>query len=192
MRVKSKTAKTRPGRHPSPRRILFSFFLLFLYLTNGRLQGVNSRAPNPPDPAKIGVLEGDFSVEDESGGEWTPLRLREKPTLLHFWTTSCAPCRREIRELRKIHRDPRFRDWQILGINLDGKDRPALRRFMAMQQIDWPQILEGGGFHGRLARIFHVSYVPGLFFIEADGTARRLSMDDLHRMGAAIRDQTQP
>ena len=42
-------------------------------------------------------------------------------TILHFWSVDCLPCKRDAQVLQRFHR--KHEDYQIIGINVDGKER---------------------------------------------------------------------
>jgi peroxiredoxin len=50
---------------------------------------------------------------------------RGRPTIYNFWATWCAPCRREIPLLNRLHTEFAGRHLQIVGIAVDFKDDVA-------------------------------------------------------------------
>ncbi|HSW40543.1 MAG TPA: TlpA disulfide reductase family protein [Acidobacteriota bacterium] len=127
-----------------------------------------------------------FSARDLTGASWCSERLRNRVTVIHFWATWCPPCRKEIEHLRNVYHDHRNRDLDIIGINLEVIQRAELNRFLASHRVDWPQINEPGAFQSRLARLFQVTRLPGVFLIDRQGAIRQLHTSDRRAFIAAI------
>ncbi len=131
-------------------------------------------ATEPYERSSLEKAWREFSARDLSGRIWSSRRVNNQVTIIHFWTTYCPSCRKEMENLRRMHRAHRHRGLEIIGVNLEGIARPALSRFLAVHRIDWPQIQEAGGFEGRLARLFQVTRVPSVFIVDRQGGIRPL------------------
>ncbi len=78
-----------------------------------------------------------------TGLDGQPIALAQyqgKPLIVNFWARWCQPCRTEIPELVKLHRDYQSRGLEVLGIALEGKVEPV-RDFAKSYRMDYPVVL---------------------------------------------------
>jgi thiol-disulfide isomerase/thioredoxin len=133
----------------------------------------------PPRPAaaqsrsKAEVVRALLALQetDLDGRSWTHAGLRGRITLVDFWATWCAPCRRELpflKEARERYGD----DFQILGVSLDKFSRGELQAWMAREGVDWPQLHARGSYDDPLSRSFGVDRLPLNFLLDASGRLR--------------------
>jgi thiol-disulfide isomerase/thioredoxin len=133
----------------------------------------------PPPPAaaqsrsKAAVVRALLALQetDLDGRRWTHTALRGRVTLVDFWATWCAPCRRELPYLKKA-RDRYGDDFQILGISLDKFSRGELRAWMRREGVNWPQLHARGGYDDPLSRSFGVDRLPLNFLLDQSGRLR--------------------
>ena len=78
----------------------------------------------------------DLSGRQTSIGDWEGEIL-----IVNFWAPWCAPCRREVPSLIKIHREYAQQGVHVLGIAFDSE--PQVSRFAADYQINYPLFLGG-------------------------------------------------
>lgn len=114
------------------------------------------------------ALDG-LSPRDLEGETWTDERLRGRVVLLDFWASWCAPCLAAIPDLQQLQRltgDGRF---VLLGVALDTGPRRDLVRFVRTREMGWPQLWDGRGFSGKLARRFEVEALPRTVLLDREG-----------------------
>ena len=89
----------------------------------------------------IGEKVPDFTVKDESGKEYSLAQLSEgkKYILIDFWASWCAPCRREIPNLRNL--------------------------YAKYGQLTWPNFLD----ESNIAKLYKVRAIPTMYLVDADG-----------------------
>lgn len=75
------------------------------------------------------------------GGELVLAELRERPLLINFWATWCAPCLRELPLLNQFQRENGARGWQVVGLAVDGPT--PVREFLAKRPLAFPVGLAG-------------------------------------------------
>ncbi len=113
-----------------------------------------------------------FTATDIDGKVWTLEALRGKVALLDFWATWCGPCRREIPGLIELAGAYRPEEFMILGISLDTFERMPLdqfRRWLTENGMTWPQIYEGPGWDGAIARLYGIPAIPFPVLLDAAG-----------------------
>jgi len=101
----------------------------------------------------------DLVLVDLDGNTWTHKSLRGRVSVISFWATWCAPCAREIEELKRIH-ESHTDEILILGVSLDSMDRGSLKRLLAERGISWPQVCDRRGFESPVVRRYEVQVLP--------------------------------
>ena len=66
--------------------------------------------------------------------------FRGKPLIVNFWARWCAPCRKEIPELIRIHDRQAKQGLVVLGIGLEDKAE-SVRDFMKAYEMNYPVLL---------------------------------------------------
>ena len=122
----------------------------------------------PAAPAVASVWNG-FEAVDTAGRRWTAERLAGRVVLIDFWASWCAPCRAQIPTLRRASERFGADGFLVLGVSLDRTDRRRLAGFLRRHGIDWPQIHDGRGFAGAVARRFRVEAVPRTLLVDRAG-----------------------
>lgn len=61
----------------------------------------------------------------------------DKPVVIHFWATWCAPCRQEIPQLNLLSQMYRDQGLTVIGLTLD-EDRELVKLFMKEHKVTYP------------------------------------------------------
>lgn len=112
--------------------------------------------------------------------------LRGKVVLLDFWATWCAPCLAELPRLRRLHEELAPSGLVIVGVSLDAIEPRRFASWTRRNGVQWPQVRDGRGYNGALARTFEIEQLPATILFGPDG---RVAARDLRgeRLEAAIR-----
>ncbi|TET22387.1 MAG: TlpA family protein disulfide reductase [Candidatus Stahlbacteria bacterium] len=109
----------------------------------------------------------DFSAKDLDGKTWSlDSLLGSKLTIISFWSTSCAPCKEELKLLDSLYGVYGDSGISVVGVNIDS--RRTLSRVKPMvksQGWDFTVLLDP---NGDLLRLFKVSPIPHSFYIKPD------------------------
>ncbi len=109
----------------------------------------------------------DFSGKDLDGKTWIlDSLLGKKLTIISFWSTSCAPCKEELKLLDSLYGVYGDSGLSVIGINIDS--RKTLSRVKPMVESygwDFTVLLDP---QGELMRLFKVSPIPHSFYIKPD------------------------
>lgn len=89
--------------------------------------------------------------------------------LVNYWAEWCAPCRREIPELNRLHAEAGDAGVVVLGVNFDGLSGPALTTLMTRMGIRFPVLVADPG--GRWDQA-PPSVLPSTLVIAPDGALR--------------------
>jgi thiol-disulfide isomerase/thioredoxin len=95
--------------------------------------------------------------------------MKGKVVLVDFWATWCGPCVRETPRLKALYSEFHAKGLEIVGISHD-KDRQEFDKYVAEQQIPWPQYF--GGTNNVIAKRFQVYAIPTGVLIDAAGIVR--------------------
>ena len=101
----------------------------------------NASAPAPAPPA-VPDLPPEVSVaplKDAKGASFKLADFFGKVMVVNLWATWCGPCRLEIPELVKLHKEFHSRGVEMIGLSTENPDASAekVRKFIQDFQIDY-------------------------------------------------------
>jgi peroxiredoxin len=108
--------------------------------------------------------EADFSLMALDGKTYSLSGLRGKVVLLNFWGTSCVPCRQEMPDMEKLHREFQSKGLVILAISYD--ERKDLDKFLALKNYTFAILLDR---ERKTFDEFDVTGVPQTFVFDREG-----------------------
>jgi len=97
---------------------------------------VTAAAPAITDlPLEVAVVP----LKDATGASFKLGDFFGKVMVINLWATWCGPCRREIPELTKLHKEFQSRGVEIIGLTTEDPDASAekVRKFIQDFQIDY-------------------------------------------------------
>ena len=137
----------------------------------------NASAPAPAPgvpaaPPALADLPPEVSVaplKDSKGASFKLADFFGKVMVVNLWATWCGPCRLEIPELVKLHKEFHSRGVEIIGLSTENPDASAekVRKFIQDFQIDyrigWAPIEVG------VPLMQERQAIPQIFVISRDG-----------------------
>ena len=131
-----------------------------------------SEAVSADDEAEsVGPSENDplpsINLRDANGRVWSNRDLDGKAVLLNFWTTWCAPCRREMPifdEMQEIYGSKGF---TVLAVSLDREGWDVVRPYIAELNLSYPVFVADESVERAFGRI---TSFPTTYFVRRDGT----------------------
>jgi peroxiredoxin len=111
-------------------------------------------------PFELAAADGERRVSLES--------LRGKVVLLDFWSTSCPPCIRQMRDLEVVRDQISEEDLVILGINTEGAPLTLVRDFARERGVSYPMLVDGAA----VSTLYRVEQLPTLYIIDREGRIR--------------------
>lgn len=109
-----------------------------------------------------GCAEPELRLADGTAGSWD--QWQGQWLLINYWAEWCAPCRKEIPELNRIHRgEPGV---VVLGVNFDGLQGEALTSLMNEMDVQFPVLLEDPAARWQAPR---PSVLPSTLVIDPQG-----------------------
>ena len=126
---------------------------------------VTTAPPAPDLPPAVSVAP----LKDANGSPFKLADFFGKVAVVNFWATWCGPCRREIPELVKLHKEFQSRGVEMVGLTTENPEASAekVRKFIQDFQIDYrigwaPVEVAAPLMQGHEA-------IPQLFVISRDG-----------------------
>ncbi len=110
-----------------------------VYLELSAPQPDNSSLPRAGQHAGAPEVLPGFTLNDTAGRARDISEWSGQPLLLNFWATWCAPCRREIPLLQKLHSEQAVHGIQVVGIAIDRRDDVEL--FLAEYGVTYPNLV---------------------------------------------------
>jgi len=131
-----------------------------------RMRELQPTATRPEDGLHRGEPVPEFTVERAGLPPLTREALRERPTLVAFFATTCPQCASHAAEFARRTAEPAFVGTRILPVLLDtGEDRRGLRALLS--EAAEPVV---DGTAAELSRLFRSRGTPAYFLIGTDGT----------------------
>ena len=108
----------------------------------------------------------DFVLPDLDGQPWQLSRARGQVLLVNFWATWCAPCRREMPALARLHEAMAGKNFQVIGIHVGPS--AEIKRFLAETPVSFPILVDAD----LALEDWNVLMLPATFLVDAEGHAR--------------------
>jgi len=118
-------------------------------------------------PLAVGAAAYDFTLSDVAGNPVSLSDFRDRPVILNFWATWCAPCRIEMPDLERAFLAHQENDLVILAIN-QGESAAVVQAFFYDElELSFTPLLDT---EGKVSNLFSAFNLPTTIFIAADGT----------------------
>jgi len=85
-----------------------------------------------------------FEFTDIKGKLWKSSELKGKNIVLNFWSTSCAPCIKEIPELNKLVEKMSDKDIVFIAVTFQSEKEYILNSFLPKNPFNYNIVLENG------------------------------------------------
>lgn len=127
--------------------------------------------PSPVTPAtstetSVGSPMPAYNAELLDGSSFNVGNERGNVVLLNLWATWCGPCRFEIPELEKLHKEYAAQGFKVVGVSLDESGKEAVQQFVDENAMTYPIALDP---EGRLANVFQTTVIPTTVLIDRSG-----------------------
>lgn len=119
-----------------------------------------------------------FTLKSLNGDEMSLADLRGKVVVMDFWATWCPPCRKELPELEKLHRELSVEGVVFVGVN--DEDSGTVKSFVSKNSYAIPVLMDS---KRQVHRRYGVRAIPTLFIVDREGTIRQ------HFIGSRSQEQ---
>jgi peroxiredoxin len=105
-------------------------------------------------------------VADGSGQKLSLQDLRGKVVVLDFWSTTCAPCMKEMKELEKIQRRMKELEVVVIGVACGGETLVEVTKFGSRKNVEYRLVVDKTG---AVSDTYLVRSLPTIYVIDRDG-----------------------
>jgi thiol-disulfide isomerase/thioredoxin len=109
-----------------------------------------------------------FMLQDFHGNNYSLDSLIGKKVLLHFWSSTCAPCVKEIPELLKLANENK--DLIIINISLDTDKSRWISGMERLGIINMINFCDFNGASGDICKDYHIKSIPANYLIDSKGS----------------------
>jgi thiol-disulfide isomerase/thioredoxin len=95
-------------------------------------------------------------------------KLRGKVVVIHYWATTCEPCKVDIAQLKELQTKYGKDSFALVGISLDHTAQ-ELVDYLKRNKLPWPQLFEPGGLDSRYANEMGILTLPTMLLIDDKG-----------------------
>ena len=90
---------------------------------------------------ELGDSAPDFTLKSLGGENLRLEEYRGKVVLINFWASWCGPCRQEMPILDRIQQRYQGAGFEVLGVNVEGRD-PKARRVAKELSVSFPLLFD--------------------------------------------------
>jgi len=94
--------------------------------------------------------------------------FRGKHTLVDFWASWCAPCRRENPNIVRLYHAFKDRGFTVLGVSLDGNPGSWMRA-IEDDKLEWTQVSDLQAWNSAPVALYRVKSIPASYLIDPEG-----------------------
>ncbi|OXA93773.1 TlpA disulfide reductase family protein [Flavobacterium hercynium] len=140
---------------------------------------------------QIGKKAPDFTANNPDG---KPVRFSEnlkgEYTLVDFWASWCAPCRKENPNIVAAYKQYHDKGFNIIGISLDKKKENWIKGIKD-DNLDWLQVSELIYWNSAIAKLYGVRAIPANYLVDSKGiiVARNLRGEELQTTLKSLLDK---
>lgn len=88
----------------------------------------------------------------------------KKYYLIDFWASWCAPCRKEIPNLKKLYDQYAPKGFEIVSLSID-RSESDWKKALEEEKLTWPNFLDTKG----ASDAFNVKAIPAMFLVDENG-----------------------
>jgi thiol-disulfide isomerase/thioredoxin len=114
----------------------------------------------------VGTNVSNFILNDKDGKGFNvkDIIAGKKYILIDFWASWCAPCRKEIPNLKTAYTTYSDKGFEILSISID-KDQKAWQKALGQENMQWHNLLDDN----KVSNAFNVKTIPATYLVDSKG-----------------------
>jgi peroxiredoxin len=120
--------------------------------------------------AEVGKPAPEFSAPNPEGKIISLKESLGKVTIIDFWASWCAPCRRENPNVVALYNEFHDKGLNIIGVSLDKEgDEQKWKDAITADKLNWPQVSNLKYWNEPIAKKYNVQSIPATFILDASG-----------------------
>ena len=117
---------------------------------------------------EVGVIAPNFSAPSMAGKNISLKESLGKVTLVDFWASWCAPCRKENPNLVLLYNNFHDKGLNIVGVSLDN-NAAKWKEAIKMDNLNWIQISNLKQWEDPIAKMYSIEQIPSSFLLDSNG-----------------------
>ncbi len=117
---------------------------------------------------KIGNPAPEINLPMPNDKELALSSLKGKVVLIDFWASWCAPCRKEMPNVKRSYEKYKSKGFEIYGVSLD-KERGSWIEAISKDGLTWPQVSDLKFWQSEAAQAYAVQSIPFTVLVGRDG-----------------------
>ena len=117
---------------------------------------------------KISEVAPDFTLKSLTGSNLRLEEYRGQVVLINFWASWCGPCRQEMPILDRLHQRYEDTGFAVLGVNVEGKIKPA-QEIVDKTNVTFPVLIDEGQ---AVSELYDLEAMPSTIVVDRDGVVR--------------------
>ncbi len=119
---------------------------------------------------EVGQIAPDFSAKNPEGKMVSLKQSLGKVTIIDFWASWCAPCRKESPNMVALYNEFHAKGLNIVGVSLDRQGEEAKwKEAIAMDKLAWTQVSNLKFWEDPIATQYSIKSIPATFILDANG-----------------------
>lgn len=133
-------------------------------------------------PNLIGNQCPELSLPDMYGKIRKTRDIRTKVTVLYFWDSSCAHCKKVTPELKKIYDKYKSKGFEVYAVYTQG-NQPEVMEYISKNQLNWINVWDPAQ-NSNFKKIFNIYSTPVIYVLDTNKKiiAKRISEETLTSM----------
>lgn len=119
---------------------------------------------------EVGKEAPDFTAPDTDGNPLSLYKIRGKATIIDFWASWCAPCRRENPNVVKVYEKYHDKGLEIISVSLDKPgQKDKWLKAIEDDKLNWHHVSNLQYFQDPVAQQYNIQSIPATYILDAEG-----------------------
>ena len=123
-------------------------------------------------------------MKDPDGKKLKLSSINKKLILLDFWSSDCAPCRRNHPKMAALYEKFSSKGLEIISISLDTEKGDWLRA-IAKDKLVWINVSDLNGWETKIAKDYFINSIPQSILLDKDrkilATRREFTLEEIEK-----------
>lgn len=127
-----------------------------------------SQTENIAIGTELGNVAPNFLLQTVDGKEVYLTDYKGKKVLLNFWASWCGPCKIEMPDMEKFHKDMREKGIEVVAINATASEQSPdhVKQFLQENKYTFPVLLD---IQGQANATYQIMSIPTSFILDEKG-----------------------